>query len=261
MNINATKKNKTLVIANHKGGTGKTTITVNMAYCLSSMGYKVLLIDADSQGNASSFYQRHDITKFSIADLLKGKCETSKVIRHTEFGNLDIIPSNKTLEFLKEDELQNRIFTLDKVLVDIKNNYDFCIIDCAPAFTIATQNALAMADDVIVPVDFSKYALDGLDTMKNWIITIQADNEKLNFLGCVLNKYQAKRKFINEFFQRFALTNCPYMDTGIRFTSKVMDSGFEDKPLCFNYKKSLIRTSIADDFMELTDEYLRKVGK
>ena len=67
MNINATKKNKTLVIANHKGGTGKTTITVNMAYCLSSMGYKVLLIDADSQGNASSFYQRHDITKFSKA--------------------------------------------------------------------------------------------------------------------------------------------------------------------------------------------------
>ena len=122
---------KTIAVYNNKGGIGKTVTSVNLAYELTVRGYKVLLIDTDPQGNASSFYRRYDLTKASVTELLLGARPTRCKWR-TRYPNLDIVPANSNLRTVDPNKLVGGTETLRRALWVYENDYDYCVIDCAP---------------------------------------------------------------------------------------------------------------------------------
>ena len=158
---------KKVSIFNIKGGVAKTTSTANLGAVLSQEGKKVLLIDLDPQSNLTKLFKAYSMDDLTISDVLLDKdLDITKVIKHTDFENIDILPSNVTLAFAERKILldvsrsqQNR---LAKALKNIEG-YDYCIIDCPPALNMITVNALCATDEVIVPIKIDKFALDGLE--------------------------------------------------------------------------------------------------
>lgn len=159
---------RTVAIFNNKGGVGKTTTAVNLAYNLTELGKRVLIVDMDPQGNASAFYKRYDLTKKSVKEVLEGETRLTAVIRRTNYIDLDIIPANMTLQLLREEKLVQGERTLFKKLWDVRNRYSYCVIDCPPAISVLSNLAMIAADRVIVPVKATEYAKNGLSTVMDY---------------------------------------------------------------------------------------------
>src|SRR5690554_497507 len=154
---------KRIAIASHKGGVGKTTTAVNLASALSD-NYKVLIIDADSQGNATSSLGIDTTDKYTLADFIVSKdLPVSDVIYKTGVNNLDIMPSDLSL-MVAQDKIASKPakeFILRQKL-DKFNDYDFMIIDCPPSFSLVTINALLSVDYVILPCNMTHFAYHGI---------------------------------------------------------------------------------------------------
>ena len=187
---------KIVSFANQKGGVGKTTSCLNLASYLAVMGKKILLVDLDPQGNATTGlgYSNSDYSN-DIYEVMTGKCSIEKAIIKTEFENLSLLPSTINLagvdvEFVK-NMLENSNFKqneqLKKVLDSIRDLYDYIIIDCQPALGVATMNALVASDSVIIPVQCEFFALEGITQLLNSIIMVQSSlNPKLRIEGVLL---------------------------------------------------------------------------
>lgn len=143
---------KTIAVYNNKGGIGKTVTSVNLAYELTVRGYRVLLIDTDPQGNASSFYRRYDLTKASVTELLMGARPTRCKWR-TRFKNLDIVSANSNLRTVDPGKLVAGVGTLRLALWVYENDYDYCIIDCPPGVGFLIEVVMDAVEDVIIPLN------------------------------------------------------------------------------------------------------------
>ena len=187
---------KIISIANQKGGVGKTTTTVNLTAWIGAKGKKVLLVDIDPQGNATSGF---GINKRSLAkssyDLLIGTAEAEEVILSTPFQNVDVLPSNIALAGAEIEivEMDDRAVRLKKALVPVKNRYDFIFIDCPPSLGLITLNALAASDTLMVPIQCEYYALEGLSQLVSTIRQVKRlYNPTLDLEGVLLTMYDGR---------------------------------------------------------------------
>lgn len=174
------KLNRVIAVANQKGGVGKTTTSVNLSASIAELGYKVLLIDSDPQGNTSSGIgiNKNELS-LTFYNLILSECYVEDVIFETCMENLFIIPSNINLAGAEVELLgiEKREYILKKIIDNLKFLYDFIIIDCPPSLNMLTLNALTAADSVLVPIQCEYYALEGLTQL---IYTINLVQNKLN---------------------------------------------------------------------------------
>src|SRR5574344_641339 len=169
-----------IAVANQKGGVGKTTTSTNLSACLAEAGKKVLVVDIDPQGNATSgLGVDKNSLKNTIYELFIGDCTLEECLIEDVLENLSILPSNVNLSGAEIDliGIDKREFILKEYIDQIKDNYDFVIIDCPPSLNILTVNAMTTADTVLVPIQCEFFALEGLSQL---IHTINLVRERLN---------------------------------------------------------------------------------
>lgn len=195
---------KVIAVVNQKGGVGKTTTTVNLAASLSLADQKVLLIDFDPQGNASSAVGMSpgmDEDALTIYHALMGERTIQEVIRKTDVDHLDLISANPHLAGA-EVELVGafaREAKLKTALVDIRNQYDYIFIDCPPTLGLLTVNALTASDSVLVPLQAEYFALEGLGQLMNTIELIRESvNPSLGIEGIILTMFNSQLKLSHE---------------------------------------------------------------
>ena len=187
---------KIISFSNQKGGVGKTTSAVNVAASLGVLGHKVLLIDLDPQGNATSGVGiAKKNLKYSIHDVLVGATSAAEAILHTEFENLDLIPANIALAGAEYNLYQEggSECAMKNALEPIKDNYDYIIIDCPPSLSMLTVNSMVASDGVIIPMQCEFYALEGLSQLTVTINRIKANyNSRLNITGILITMYNSR---------------------------------------------------------------------
>lgn len=192
---------KIIAVVNQKGGVGKTTTSVNLAASLAVLEHKTLLIDADPQANATSGVgiDADEVTA-SIYDCMIGNAQVSDVIVHTDVPNLDLFPANINLVGAEVEmiDMDRREFRMRDTIYELKKEYDFIIIDCAPSLGLLTVNSLVASDSVIIPVQCEYFALEGLGKLLNTIRLIQSGmNSTLAIEGILLTMYDSRLKLAN----------------------------------------------------------------
>lgn len=246
-----------IAFANQKGGVGKTTTCVNVSAYLAKMGKKVLLVDIDPQGNATSglgLKKSRDIK--SIYNVIVGDIEPKSAIFHTSIENLDIIPTNIDLAGVEVEMvyMENREKILKAAFDKVKNDYDFITVDCPPSLGLLTINAFCGADLVLVPIQCEFFALEGLSQLMNTIRLVKKKlNPELNIDGVILTMRDTRSNLgklvadeITKFFGDLVYS------TTIPRNVKLAEAPSFGMPICL-YDKNCAG---AKAYITLTEEFL-----
>ena len=192
---------KIISVANQKGGVGKTTTTINLSTMLAKRGKKVLLIDADPQGNATSGVGAEKDVEFSTYDILATDVEMEQAVEKTIIKNLLVCPSDINLAGAEVElvSMMSREQRLKEKLEDVKKSFDYIIIDCPPSLGLITLNAFTASNSVLIPVQCEYYALEGLGQLINTINLVKKHlNKNLEVEGALLTMYDARTNLSNQ---------------------------------------------------------------
>ncbi len=248
-----------IAISNQKGGVGKTSTCINFAAGLALKGKKVLVVDMDAQGNATTGLgiSKSELEN-SIYDVLINETPAKSVIVSTKVDNLSVLPSSIDLagaevELVSQKGREKR---LALALAKIKDEYDYVIIDCPPAIGLLTINALAAADGVLIPIQSEYYALEGLSQLVNTIkLVVKSLNPKLVIEGVLITMYDGRalisRQIVDEIKKYFG---SKVFDTMIPRNIRVSEAPSHGKPVMLHDKRC--RGSVA--YVNFVDEYLAK---
>ena len=187
-----------IAVANQKGGVGKTTTTVNLSAALAEEGRKVLLVDLDPQGNATSGVgvDKRSVTP-TVYELFTGSATFEECLIKTEYDNLYVLPANINLSGAEIDliDQEDREYYLQEIFDEVKDRFDYILIDCPPSLNMLTVNALTAADSVLVPIQCEYYALEGLSQLIHTINLVKKKlNPALEMEGVVFTMYDARTK-------------------------------------------------------------------
>ena len=192
---------KVIAIANQKGGVGKTTTAVNVSTILAKKGKKVILIDGDPQGNATSGLGIDKDVEYSLYDVLINEVDITKTLQDTCVKTLKLCPSNVNLAGAEAElvNLMSREQRLKEKIDEIKDNYDFILIDCPPSLGLVTLNIFTASDSVLIPVQCEYFALEGLGQLINTINLVKKHlNKNLAIEGAVLTMYDMRTNLSNQ---------------------------------------------------------------
>ena len=184
---------KIIAIANQKGGVGKTTTTVNLTAALNLMGKKVLLVDCDPQGNASSGMGVKKSHRPNTYDMLISDISAAECVVQTDYG--DVIPASKELAAASVELIheERREYVLKDKITALYSEYDYIFLDCPPSLELLTVNALVAADSVLIPMQCEYYALEGIaDLLTSIKMCSRRLNKRLGIEGIVLTMYDAR---------------------------------------------------------------------
>lgn len=250
---------KIIAVANQKGGVGKTTTTVNLAASLGVLEKKVLLIDADPQANASSGLgiDVEDV-EYGTYQVLEHTISAKDAIQQTTSPNVDIIPAHIDLVAIEIElvDKENREYMLQKALTEVKDDYDYILIDCAPSLGLITLNSLVAADSVIIPIQCEYFALEGLGKLLNTIKSVQKiHNPILDIEGLLLTMFDSRLRLSNQVVDEVRKHfNTMVFDTIIRRNTRLGEAP--------SYGESIIAYDAtskgAVNYLNLANEILKK---
>ena len=248
---------KIVSFANQKGGVGKTTTCINLASYLSALGKKILVIDMDPQGNATSGV---GITKgqniITLYDAIDGDKDITEVVRQTNLKNLDIIPATVDLAGAEVElvSMRGREKVVKNLIKKIKDNYDYILIDCPPSLGLLTINALTTSNSVVIPIQCEFFALEGLTQLMNTIKLVKKHlNEEIDVEGVILTMKDNRSNLIQEVSQEIKrFFGKKVYNTSIPRSIRLAEAPSHGKPIMTYDAKS--RGGIA--YFELAKEFL-----